>query len=398
MADIKDYLEEREKRDRKRKNYQQTDIVERIKTVFRFGLVILVVVAVIALIFFQYKKHIYTGYDIVSTIPREKAAEAVDVSLQNSILTYSKDGVHCTDIKGDVKWNQTYQIQDIKLATCQNVAALGNYNGREIYVQNTEKQLGTVNTAMPIRSLAVSATGHVAAILADTNVTWINIYSPDGEMEYNGQTSMNNSGYPVTLSLSPNGELLAVSYLYIDAGVLKTDIAFYNLGAVGDNYSDHVVAGYTCQDTLIPELQFMSNSAAFALGDNCLRLYQGDQIPVEMGVHFFQEEAQSVFYNDERVGVVFYSDKAEAKYRLDVFNTKAEIMDSYYFDMDYTEIIFEEDNFIVYNETECLIKTYDDVEKYHGNFTKTVNLVLPTEKAYKYVLVTNNSIDTIQLK
>ena len=53
---------------------------------------------------------------------------------------------------------------------------------------------------------------------------------------------------------------------------------------------------------------------------------------------------------------------------------------------------------MAYNETQCVIKTLDDVEKYNGNFSKTVDLMLPTSSAYKYILVTEQSIDTIQMK
>lgn len=398
MADIKNYLREKEKREQNKIDYQTKIRKHRMNNIIRFALVLMVLVAIVILIVVQYSRHIYTGYDIVSTIKREIASDAVDMRLQNAVLTYSKDGAHCTDIKGNVNWNQTYEIQDIKIATCQDVVAIGDYNGREIYIQNTQKQLGTIDTAMPIRDLAVSSSGYVTAVLADTDVTWINTYNLEGEMIYTGYTSMGDSGYPAAVSISPNGELMAVSYLYVDAGVLKTDIAFYNLGPVGSNYNDYLVGGYTCHDAIVPEIQFMNNSTAFAVGDNQLRIYTGDQIPVEAGGYFFNEEIQSVFYNENYIGLVFISEKAEVGYRMDVYNAGAQKVGSYYFDIDYTDIFFGEKNITIYNETECLVMTFDGVEKYKGNFTKTVNLMLPTGADYKYVLVTDNSIDTIQLK
>ena len=116
------------------------------------------------------------GYSIRDMTPdppisREVSSDATDIRLKNSILTYSKDGAHCTDAKGNVKWNQTYVIQDVKIATCGDVAAIGSYNGREIYVQNTDKQLGTITTTMPIRNITVAETGRVTAVLADTDVS-----------------------------------------------------------------------------------------------------------------------------------------------------------------------------------------------------------------------------------
>lgn len=398
MADIKNYLKEKEKREQNKSNYREKIIKHKLTNVYRVLLIVIALGAVAALIMVQYQKHIYTDYDIVSSIERETASEAIDMRLENAILTYSKDGAHCTNVKGEVNWNQTYEIQDIKLATCKDVVAIGNYNGREIYVQNAEKQLGTITTTMPIRDLAVSATGNVTAILADADVTWINTYNSEGENIYTGQARMQNSGYPAAISLSPNGELLAISYVYVDAGVIKTNIAFYNFGPVGTNHSDYMVSAYSYPDVFVPQVQFMNDETAFAVGDNRLMIYKGSQKPISAAEHLYDEAVQSVFYNQSYVGLVFVSEDAKSRYRLDVYNANAEKVGSYYFDMDYTNIFFEENQFVIYNETECLIKTYEDVEKYKGFFSKAVNLMIPTSAAYKYVLVTSNSIDTIQLK
>ena len=398
MADIKNYLKEKEKREQNKSNYKEKIIKHKLTNVYRVLLIVLALGAVAVLIMVQYQKHIYTDYDIVSSIERETASEAMDMRLENAILTYSKDGAHCTNVKGEVNWNQTYEIQDIKLATCKEVVAIGNYNGREIYVQNAEKQLGTITTTMPIRDLTVSATGNVTAILADADVTWINTYNSEGENIYTGQARMQNSGYPAAISLSPNGELLAISYVYVDAGVIKTNIAFYNFGPVGTNHSDYMVSAYSYPDVFVPQVQFMNDETAFAVGDNRLMIYKGAQKPISAAEHLYDEEVQSVFYNQSYVGLVFTSEDAKARYRLDVYNANAEKVGSYYFDMDYTNIFFEENQFVIYNETECLIKTFENVEKYKGFFSKAVNLMLPTSTAYKYVLVTSNSIDTIQLK
>ena len=71
---------------------------------------------------------------------------------------------------------------------------------------------------------------------------------------------------------------------------------------------------------------------------------------------------------------------------------------SYYFDVDYTDIFFGDDDMVIYNESECQIFTTDGVEKYHGSFGKSARLLLPAGGSYKYYLVTDSTIDTIQLK
>ena len=294
MADIRSYMKEKEKREKKQSGYKQKIIRHKLTAVYRVLLVVAVFAAVLVLACIQYKRHIYTTYDIITSVSREDAGSSKDIRLGNSILTYSKDGAHCMDLKGNVTWNQTYQIQDVRLAVCNSTVAIGDYNGRNIYVESADKQLHEITTTMPIRDIAVSASGEVTAILADTDVAWINTYDTSGELSYTGQARMDDSGYPVAISLSPGGELLCVSYIYVDAGVLKTNIVFYNFGPVGANNSDLIVSAYTYTDMLIPYVQFLNDSTAFSVGDNRLTIYSGNQKPTEKAQYHFEEEVQAV--------------------------------------------------------------------------------------------------------
>ena len=403
MADIKNFMKEREKREQKQSDYRQKIRKHKLASVYRILLITIVAIALIVLIAVQYKRHIYTDYDIISSVEREAVAGTVDVRLGNSILTYSKDGAHCTDAKGNVSWNQTYQFQDIKTSICGGTAAIARYNGRSIYVQDAEKGLKEITTNLPIRDISVATDGTVTAVLADTDVTWINTYPVSGSDIYTGKTSMDGSCYPTAISLSPGGELLGVAYTYVDAGVLKTNIVFYNFGRVGENNSDFIVSNWSYTDLLVPYIRFMNNRTAFAVGDSRLMIYGGDgQKPVSVAEKLYDEEIRSVFYSEKYIGLVFFED-GDKKYRMDVYGADADnkgnyFLGSYFFDTDYTDIFFGQDNFVIYNETECIIMTMDGIEKFNGNFTKTVRLMLPTNNAYRYVLVSDNSIDTIQLK
>ena len=235
-------------------------------------------------------------------------------------------------------------------------------------------------------------------ILFDSDVAWIMTYEADGTNSYPGQAHMTDGGYPVSVSLSPDGELLAISYLYVDAGVVKSNVTFYNFGPVGENQSDYMVSAYSYSDLVVPKVQFMNNDTAFAVGDSRLMIYSGTQKPVTAGEYLYDDEIQSIFYSDKYVGLVFLSDQAETKYRMDVYNTSAAKVGSYYFDVDYTDIFFGDDDMVIYNESECQIFTTDGVEKYHGSFGKSARLLLPAGGSYKYYLVTDSTIDTIQLK
>lgn len=398
MADIKSYLKEKEKREQNQDSFKDKIRKHRLSYLYRILLVLLAVGALITLVLVQYKNHIYTDYEVVSTVAREAASGTKDIRLGDCVLTYSRDGAHCTDLKGNVLWNQTYGMQDILLSVCEDVVALADYNGRNVYVVSSDKVLGSFTTTMPIRSITVAANGNVVVVMADTEVTYFNIYAADGRELWTGEATMSGSGYPAAISMSPSGELVQVAFFYLDAGVQKTNIAFYNLGEVGNNYTDNIVNVYIYNDQLLPYVQFMNNESAFAVGDREIVFYKGNQIPLLQCSVQFTKEVRSVFYNDKYVGLVFYSDNTAERYCMEVYNNNGEPVGTYYFDMEYTDIIFEQENFIVYSDTECMVTTMDGTEKFRGSFDKTVKRMIPTGSAYKYVLLTNESIDTIQLK
>lgn len=413
MADIRSYKREKAKieqgksvrqsrlklvKSEEEETFQDKLRKHRLSFFYRILLSILVCGAIIALVIVQYHNKIYEDYDVIDTITREAVNGTTDIRLGSNILTYSKDGAHCTDADGNVLWNQTYEMQSPIVAVCGNVAAIGDYNGRTIYIQNSEKQLGTVSTNLPIRNLSVAANGVVAAVLEDTKVTWINVYDTAGNELLNFHTTMKNTGYPVSVSLSPNALLCMVSYIYVDAGVLKSSVAFYNFDEYGQNQIDNLVGGYDYTDTVVPYVQFMNNTSAFAAGDDSLMFYSGSQKPELLAVYYFDTEIQGVYYNENYVGVVFYNDSGSSRYRLEIYDKAGERVRTQEFNLDYTDIVFDKDTYIIYNEEECIVMTMDGLEKYNGVFKKMVRLLAPGNGNYRYTLVTQDSLDTIQMK
>lgn len=398
MADIKNFQQEREKRERGQADYHQKIRHYRLSHVYRVLLVVIALIALIALVVVQYKNHIYTSYEVVNTVDVEMVNGTVNMPLGGHILTYSNDGAHCMDAKGNVLWNQTYQMQDPIIATNGNVVAIGDYNGREVYILDENKRLGEISTNMPIRNIAVAQTGRVAVTVADTKITWIQIYDPDGTWRFEVRTTMDKSGYPVATALSPNGELLALACIYVDSGVIKSRVAFHNFGQVGENKSDFYVNGYTYPDTVILTIRFMDNATAYAVGDDRLVFYGGSQIPEVTNTYLFEEEIQAIYNNENYVGLLFKGNSIDARHKLLVYRNTGEKINDFLFDIDFEHLFFGQESFAAYSEKECLIRTLGGMDKYQGEFTKSVKVMISQGNSYKYLILTNDSIDTIQLK
>ena len=210
-------------------------------------------------------------------------------------------------------------------------------------------------------------------------------------MLYTGQTHMSDSGYPAALSLSPNGELLAVSYVYVDAGVLKTNIVFYNFGPVGTNQSDFMVGLYTYTDLLVPYIRYMDDNTAFAVGDGRLMIYKGNQKPTLEAEFLFTEELQSVFYSEKYIGLIYTSDVADYKHVIRVYNADGKKVNDLYLDADYTNLFFDNDKVVAYNDTQCTVVKLDGTVKYHGNFKKTTKLMIPTGRSFTSLPVSEDT-------
>lgn len=398
MADIRNFQQEREKRTKGQADYHQKIRHYRLSHIYRFLLVIIALAALIVLVVVQYKNHIYTSYEVIHSVDVDIVNGTMNIPLGSHILTYSNDGAHCTDAKGNVLWNQTYQMQDIIVATNGNVVAIGDYNGREIYILDEEKKLGEISTTMPIRSIAVAQTGRVAVTVADTKITWIHIYDADGKWRFKVRTTMEKSGYPIASAFSPNGELLGLACIYVDSGVVKTNVAFYNFGQVGANKSDYYVNGSTYPDTVIPTIRFLDNGTAYAVGDDRLLFYSGTQIPELTNTYFYEEEVQAVYSNEKYVGLLFKGNSVDARHKLQVFRNTGEKIGEYLFDIEFQHLFFGQENFAVYGEQGCLIRTLSGVDKFQGEFSKSVKVMLPQGNSYKYLILTDDTIDTIQLK
>lgn len=403
MSNVRDYLKEKEKRTG---NSQDADYKEKIRShrlsvFYRVVLVIILVASVSVFLLIQWRDKVYTESVMTHTAPITIAQGTHVEKLGGNVLFYSKDGASCLDTKGNALWNQTFEMQTPMLSVCNNVAAIGDYNGRTIYVMNDTGQMGTVNTNLPIRKFCVSANGVVAAVLDDSDVTRILLYNANvdtAEPIVNIKATMDKSGYPVSVSLSPNGKLLAISYLYVDSGDMKSTVAFFNFGEVGKNESDNYVSGYDYLNTIVPYVQFMSNNAAFAVSDDRIIFFQGNEKPANIASNLLEEEVQGVYYNENYAGLVYRNQTGESAYRLDVYNTSGNKMHSQFFDIEYTDIVFNKDQIIIYSDMDCQICNMKGVDKFIGEFEKPTTIVIPTASVYKYVAVTSTSIDTIELK
>lgn len=394
MAEIKDFS-----RDDKNQKSMDSRIARYRHLKIYTVLIILALLAVLIFgLYISWKTKLYIDYEVLQQTEWTKSSDSKCMNLAGTLFTYSNDGMSCTDTRGKVIWNQTYEMQNPIIRTCKKTVAVGDYNGRSIYISNTQGNLGVVETTMPIRDFSVSSNGIVAAVLDDSTVTAIYLYSSTGDLLVSFTTTMSKSGYPIAIDISDDGTQVAVSYIKAENGALSSSIGFYNFGAVGQNYTDNLVGGYGYAGAVVPLIQFMDNDAVFAVADNRLMFFKGRQKPENISDTLISEEIQSIFYDENHVGLVFFNSTGETTYRMEIYDTNAKKAGEIAFDTNYTDIVFDTASIIIRNDNECVIYDWDNRLKFEGTFTEHILCLLPMGNISRYTVVTDKEIQMIELQ
>lgn len=362
------------------------------------GIIVLALAALLIGYFIYVKAKTYDSYSLVSTVERNNIDSARILEFDGSILSYSKDGANAVGSDGTLLWNQTFDMQNPMVAVCGNAVAFADYGGSRIYVQTSKGETGVVDTAMPIRKITTSENGYVAAVLEDVDVTWIYMYDINGTIISYIRTTMEKSGYPLDICLSPNGELLCVSYYYVDCNDVKSSVAFYNFGAVGENAIDNYVSGYNYADTMIPMVRFMDSKTSFALSKDVISVFEDAHVPGNSYKSFITGEVLSAFYSDDCIAIIYSNEVNGSKYRLELRDSGGNVISNKDFDFDYSNVTFCDGNVILYGDKSIYVGTYGGSLKYEGEYDKPMLLVVPVVGTFKYTIVTEGSIDVIELQ
>lgn len=392
MRNIRTYMKEKEG------DYKEKIRRHRQSKLRIFATVLGVIVFIALALFLYHKLRVYTDYTVKNVTERSESSLGTIVLLGENIVSYSKDGAACVDASGNKIWNQTYEMQKPLVDVTGECIAITDYNGRNIYVMNSEKILGNISTSMPVKSVSVSEGGIVAAVLEDGSTTWINVYDTKGKTLVYSKTKMNNSGYPVAVALSPDATLMAVSYLYIDSGAMRSSVGFYNFGEVGQNELHNYVSGYNYSDTIVPYIKFINSETTVAVADDRIMFYKGSQKPAVLGETLLSKEILSVFQNKEYTGLVFDNISGETKYYMDLYNVEGEKKYTLEFDLEYTDIVITEDTVIIYNKNEWSVYTLGGRKKFEGIYEKGIRKIMPTDSISEYVIVTDDTLESITLK
>jgi len=363
-----------------------------VRTAFLVVLLVLLVFLVKALV----DHHVYHGYAVVSALEKtDNVSEYQYVS--GRILRYSSDGAALLKENLDTVWNVAFTMESPQVDSCGSTLVIYDRNGTNVFVYDAKGQIGNFQTDFPIVKAKVSSAGNVAAVLSDSDTTWIKYYTSGGSEIAAASSTIKSPGYPTDIALSDDGLFLAVSYLTVNEGSVGTHLAFYNFGESGKNVTDHMVASEDYSGTIIPEVAFVSNEEAIAFRENGFTIYKGSSTPAKTQSVDFDDEVVSTFCDSRHLGFIFKSKDAGHKYVMKIYSINGALLTTTYVDVIYDTVKVCDDQVLFSNSTELSVFSLNGIERFTGVLDEgDISYVLKIGWN-RYLIVTDTKTETIKL-
>ena len=380
-------------------DYKQKIREHRMKIMRRTTLVLFVFLLIGAgLGLFMALRH-YEDFDIIYSVERSDTEATQFADFCGNILKYSNDGAFYTDAQNELIWNQTYEMSAPQIDICENFLTIYDKKGTRIFILTPEGLQESIETTMPIDQVSIAAQGTVAVLMRKNDVGYLALYDRSGNNLAQGAIHGEKGGYPIAIALSHDAIKLAVSMLDINEGSVKSTVAFYNFGSVGQNEIDNCVGVNSFSDMVIPELEFTSQDTMIAFGDSEIVIFEGTQKP-QMKVEIpLEKEVKSIFYNNNYFGIVNSNDDEAVTHHMMIYKTDGDLVMEKDFGSEYDSIGFlSNDEICIRTENACDLYTIRGVYKFHYEFDKEIYQVIPGVFNLNYTFVLNDATEKVRLK
>ena len=388
------------------------------RRVVRKRLIILLVLLLMAggagLIFWQYDRyHQFSSYQVSweHSLADESQEGALSsegnfcgyVDFADGVLKYTKDGASYIDNQGDTIWVQSYEMNTPIVSVNGDYAVVADRQGTSMYICNTDGCQGQAAALLPILQVSVSAHGVVAALQEDSSASYIYFYRSDGSnLDLYIKSVLSGDGYPVDLSLSPAGTQVITSYMYLEQGMLKNRIVFYNFG-LGKDDARRVVGGFQPQDladAMAGRVRFLDESHAVIFTDKGLQFFSTrvETSPESVSQVLFDENVRSIAWSETYVGVVTDNAQGEDPYRLRIYQADGTPVFDRSFNFQYTGFDIDGDLVLLYNDTSCCVYNMAGTEKFNGTFDFPVSKVSEGRFPSTLLVMGAQSIKEIKLQ
>lgn len=313
-----------------------------------------------------------------------------------NMIKYTKDGATYIDASGKNIWTQSYEMKTPMINVNGDYVIIADQQGNDIYICNTTGCTGIAKTQLPITKAAVSAKGVTAAVVEDSTASYIFYFKKDGdELGINIKMLLSGDGYPVDIALSPDGQQIVMSVMYMKNGALKNKVVFYDFSEIGKNVNNRFVGGFEDEfdNKMAARVRYINDETVCAFSDKGLTFISVKDVIPDVNVISVpvEEEIESICYSDKYAAVVVDNPSGNP-YRLDVYTTDGNQKVSFDFDYDYTDVKIDGERIFLFNEESCRVYNMDGNLKFDSQQDFAISCVRDSKKHINSIIVAGGEV------
>lgn len=367
-------------------------------------LIVILVILIAAVVIVSVRRYIntreYQGYNVVSSVETNGDNIADYIMFSDNVLKVTKDGVAYIDATGNTVWDCSYAMKMPQAVVNGDYAAVADMNGRDVYVFNKSGKVSNQTLNYDITNIDIASQGVYVVILSGENENYINAYDKDSKEIYEMKTSIENSGYPLDIAVSDDGQKLFTSYVKVDGTTVPDYLAAYNFGSVGQNENaDRLMGGFTFDDTIFPYVDFIDNDTIACFGDDRIVIYSMNEKPSEKAeISLDGREMLGVFANSHYVGYISANaDTTAGRYHIYIYDTNGKLTAEADYNNTFSKIYATEDELIIAGEFDCSIYYLNGAKKFSTTFRKNLIDIVPSGNKLEYIAIFENETTIIKL-
>ena len=232
---------------------------------------------ILGILLFIRSRRPFAASELMAEITQPASGDDSYALFGSKVLRYSRSGAALTETDGKELWNYSYSFLNPVLVLQGEYGALGDLAGDQILIFNKDGVSGSLRTNSPILAFSVSSHGALAVALDEGLSSVIRFYDRKATaLDITIKLEMSMSGCPLALALSPEGSGLMMSVVTSSLGELNSQLVFYNF-SVGKSDSSRLIGYYNYDGTVFPELRYLSEKTALAVGDDRLEIFSLEQ-------------------------------------------------------------------------------------------------------------------------
>lgn len=187
-------------------------------------------------------------------------------SYDDGYIQYTKDGAKFLTKSGSESWNDVYTMTSPIIDERGKYTAVFETDGRAVRVYNDNGLVYNVQMSDPILSVSVCENGYIGVIENGDSYS-VSVYSTSGSLIFQ-RIEAEKGVYPFSCDISPNGEIIAISYMDTTGVEIDAKVGMFYIDAdKGAEYTDSMFAAVEKNDEVIFGVYFVSNNDLIAVGD-----------------------------------------------------------------------------------------------------------------------------------